>query len=87
MLNKVVIANRGEIALRVLRACHALGISLGEDFRSGRWWWEDESAKECGLHVKQHSDPDGDVSPRSTLRTIASAQASQTEAALSKAPA
>ena len=28
-------------------------ISLGEDFRSGRWWWEDETAKECGLHVKQ----------------------------------
>ena len=27
-------------------------ISLGEDFRSGRWWWESESAKECGLHVK-----------------------------------
>jgi phosphoadenosine phosphosulfate reductase len=27
-------------------------ISLGEDFRSGRWWWEDENAKECGLHVK-----------------------------------
>lgn len=26
-------------------------ISLGEDFRSGRWWWEQESAKECGLHV------------------------------------
>lgn len=26
MLNKVVIANRGEIALRILRACHALGI-------------------------------------------------------------
>jgi len=28
-------------------------ISLGEDFRAGRWWWEDESAKECGLHVQQ----------------------------------
>ena len=28
-------------------------VSLGEDFRSGRWWWEDESAKECGLHVKK----------------------------------
>ena len=26
-------------------------ISLGEDFRAGRWWWEDEGAKECGLHV------------------------------------
>ena len=27
-------------------------ISLGEDFRAGRWWWETEAAKECGLHVK-----------------------------------
>lgn len=26
-------------------------VTLGEDFRSGRWWWESESAKECGLHV------------------------------------
>jgi phosphoadenosine phosphosulfate reductase len=29
-------------------------ISLGEDFRAGRWWWEDEAAKECGLHVKSN---------------------------------
>ena len=28
-------------------------ITLGEDTRAGRWWWEDESAKECGLHVKK----------------------------------
>lgn len=28
-------------------------IAVGEEFRSGRWWWEDEKAKECGLHVKQ----------------------------------
>ena len=28
-------------------------IAVGEDFRAGRWWWEDEKAKECGLHVKQ----------------------------------
>ncbi|MGV1046471.1 phosphoadenylyl-sulfate reductase [Limnohabitans sp.] len=28
-------------------------ISLGEEFRAGRWWWEDEAAKECGLHVKK----------------------------------
>ena len=28
-------------------------ISLGVEFRAGRWWWEDEAAKECGLHVKK----------------------------------
>jgi phosphoadenosine phosphosulfate reductase len=28
-------------------------IAVGEDFRSGRWWWETEAAKECGLHVKE----------------------------------
>jgi phosphoadenosine phosphosulfate reductase len=28
-------------------------IAVGEDFRAGRWWWEDEAAKECGLHVKK----------------------------------
>ncbi len=22
----------------------------GESFRAGRWWWEDNSKKECGLH-------------------------------------
>lgn len=26
-------------------------IAVGEEFRAGRWWWEDEAAKECGLHV------------------------------------
>ena len=25
----------------------------GEDFRAGRWWWEDQSKKECGLHVTE----------------------------------
>jgi phosphoadenosine phosphosulfate reductase len=33
-------------------------ISLGEDFRAGRWWWEDEAAKECGLHVKASPLPE-----------------------------
>ena len=28
-------------------------IAEGEDFRAGRWWWEDASKKECGLHVVQ----------------------------------
>jgi phosphoadenosine phosphosulfate reductase len=26
-------------------------INPGEDFRAGRWWWEDAEKKECGLHV------------------------------------
>lgn len=25
-------------------------VKMGEDFRAGRWWWEDQSKKECGLH-------------------------------------
>ncbi|MBU6257270.1 MAG: phosphoadenylyl-sulfate reductase [Burkholderiales bacterium] len=29
-------------------------VALGEDFRAGRWWWEAEDAKECGLHVSKH---------------------------------
>ena len=32
-------------------------IAVGEDFRAGRWWWEDEKAKECGLHVHQEEAP------------------------------
>jgi sulfate adenylyltransferase large subunit/phosphoadenylyl-sulfate reductase (thioredoxin) len=27
-------------------------IRPGEPERAGRWWWEDESKKECGLHIK-----------------------------------
>jgi phosphoadenosine phosphosulfate reductase len=30
-------------------------VTLGEDIRSGRWWWEQEAAKECGLHVAASS--------------------------------
>jgi len=25
-------------------------IKKGEDFRAGRWWWEEADKKECGLH-------------------------------------
>ncbi len=28
-------------------------ITASEDERAGRWWWEQEGVKECGLHVKQ----------------------------------
>ncbi len=27
-------------------------ITVGEDVRAGRWWWENPASKECGLHVK-----------------------------------
>lgn len=30
-------------------------VQAGEDERAGRWWWEREGARECGLHV----GPDG----------------------------
>jgi len=26
-------------------------VAAGEPERAGRWWWEDEAKKECGLHV------------------------------------
>jgi len=32
-------------------------IQPGESERSGRWWWEDDSRKECGIHFS----PDGVV--------------------------
>ena len=42
-------------------------VKPGEDFRAGRWWWEDSSKKECGLHgptqtlpVRQTGLPDGE---------------------------
>jgi len=31
-------------------------IAVGEDFRAGRWWWEEEKAKECGLHVTESKE-------------------------------
>ncbi len=30
-------------------------VRAGEDFRAGRWWWEDNSKKECGLHEPQRA--------------------------------
>ena len=27
-------------------------VKPGDDFRAGRWWWENDGAKECGLHIK-----------------------------------
>ena len=35
-------------------------IKVGEDERAGRWWWEQASKKECGLHI--HT-PEADIEP------------------------
>jgi phosphoadenosine phosphosulfate reductase len=32
-------------------------VAIGEDLRAGRWWWEREDAKECGLHTSQRAIP------------------------------
>lgn len=31
-------------------------VALGEDARAGRWWWEHDSPKECGLHLPRPAD-------------------------------
>lgn len=31
-------------------------VEPGEDVRAGRWWWELPQSKECGLHIKDHSN-------------------------------
>jgi len=41
--------DRGFVSIGCLPCTRA--IKLGEDFRAGRWWWEDAYKKECGLHV------------------------------------
>ena len=40
-------------------------IRPGEHFRAGRWWWEAEGAKECGLHV--HDERPAEQSPISPI--------------------
>lgn len=34
-------------------------VGVGDDLRSGRWWWENDDTKECGLHVQQESEGSG----------------------------
>jgi len=40
--------DRGFVSIGCLPCTRA--IKPGEDFRAGRWWWEDADKKECGLH-------------------------------------
>jgi phosphoadenosine phosphosulfate reductase len=34
-------------------------VKPGEDPRAGRWWWELDGIKECGLHVQEEADGSG----------------------------
>ncbi len=43
--------DRGFVSIGCLPCTRA--VKPGEDFRAGRWWWEDASKKECGLHVHE----------------------------------
>lgn len=48
-------------------ACCTRPTNPGEDIRAGRWWWEKNSNKECGLHIRrvhqgQISAPNRDAS-------------------------
>ncbi len=42
-------------------------VEPGEPERAGRWWWEDEGRKECGLHVA----PDGRLVPTARSEPVA----------------
>ncbi len=45
-------------------------IAVGEDFRAGRWWWEQTTAKECGLHVNIATGGDRMNAPLSIERLL-----------------
>jgi phosphoadenosine phosphosulfate reductase len=43
-----VLHDRGFVSIGCQPCTRA--IQEGDDFRSGRWWWENNDKKECGLH-------------------------------------
>lgn len=53
-LNKLV--DKGFVSIGCAPCTRA--IAPGESFRDGRWWWEDKSKKECGLHFSGKNSGD-----------------------------
>lgn len=49
-----VLHDRGFVSIGCAPCTRA--IREGENFRAGRWWWEDNSKKECGLHTQGASE-------------------------------
>ena len=77
MFNRILIANRGEIALRIIRACHELGIETISVFSE-----EDRDS----LHVKT-SDHSVCIGPASPLKSYLNKNAIMAAAVLKKADA
>ena len=48
-----ILHDRGFVSIGCAPCTRA--IKPGEDFRAGRWWWEDNTKKECGLHVHEEA--------------------------------
>lgn len=46
-----ILHDRGFVSIGCAPCTRA--VRPGEDFRAGRWWWEDNTKKECGLHIHQ----------------------------------
>src|SRR5687767_5566344 len=44
-----ILHDRGFVSIGCAPCTRA--VRPGEDFRAGRWWWEDAAKKECGLHI------------------------------------
>ena len=44
-----VLHDRGFVSIGCSPCTRA--VQPGDDFRTGRWWWENNSSKECGLHT------------------------------------
>lgn len=44
-----ILHDRGFVSIGCAPCTRA--IKPGEDFRAGRWWWEETNKKECGLHA------------------------------------
>lgn len=45
-------------------------ISPGENIRQGRWWWEDNTKKECGLHETNSVDSNSAVKLSKFIKKI-----------------
>ncbi len=48
-----ILHDRGFVSIGCAPCTRA--IKPGEDFRAGRWWWEDNTKKECGLHIHEEA--------------------------------